>query len=75
LVGEAFTEGEPGTGADAASAKRKPKRVKNDRRREIKPAAACPAGASRVKLRPRAAALDPPDRRGGRPRSVMKDWK
>ena len=24
------------------------------------PAAACPAGASRVKLRPRSAALDPP---------------
>ncbi len=29
-------------------------------------AAACPAGASRVKLRPRSAALDPPDLRCGR---------
>jgi hypothetical protein len=37
------------------------------------PAAACPAGASRVKLRPRSAALDPSDRRGGRPRGVTKD--
>ena len=37
------------------------------------PAAACPAGASRVKLRPRAAALDPPDRRGGRRKGVKKD--
>lgn len=37
------------------------------------PGAACPAGASRVKLRPRAAALDPPDRRGGRRKGVTKD--
>lgn len=36
-------------------------------------AAACPAGASRVKLRPRAAALDPPDRRGGCRGGVTKD--
>lgn len=36
------------------------------------PAAACPPSASRVKLRPRAAALDPADRRGGRAGGVRK---
>lgn len=36
------------------------------------PAAACPPSASRVKLRPRAAALDPADRRGGREGGVRK---
>ena len=46
---------------------------KYEERKRRKAAAACPAGASRVKLRPRSAALDPPDRRGGRRGGVTKD--
>ncbi|MBK3666382.1 DUF3991 domain-containing protein [Bradyrhizobium diazoefficiens] len=45
---------------------------KKEREEKANPAAACPPSASRVKLRPRAAALDPADRRGGRGGGVRK---
>lgn len=47
------------------------KRKKEGKEKE-NPAAACPPPASRVKLRPRAAALDPADRRGGRGGGIRK---
>ncbi|WP_420738260.1 DUF3991 and toprim domain-containing protein [Bradyrhizobium japonicum] len=46
--------------------------IKREGEGKENPAAACPPSASRVKLRPRAAALDPADRRGGCEGGVRK---
>ena len=46
--------------------------MKREGEEKENPVAACPPSASRVKLRPRAAALDPAGRRGGREGGVRK---